>query len=226
MLSGIPAYLSATNTGSELFAPTGSFSSTTSDINSNAAMQSLSYGHYVGTVGFQNCFNGNTINRTADVQVWGKANPTAITVKLGAQTSGNVGNLATLDGSAVRFCKAFIPNVFVAPIQVEFTSTGPAGSWGTYYFWNYSKMVNAGSFSNRTEAFNYNTNNWDATDFVLSPINTSYNLYQIISTGNANRYRGPGNEVKGKISIFKTGFSAVAVPCVDVDWVQWAFIAP
>lgn len=226
MLSGIPAYLSATNTGSELFAPTGSFSSTTSDINSNAAMQALTYGHYTGNVTFENCFNGATINRAVDVQVWGKANPTSIIVQLGQQVSGNVGNLATLDAAAVRFCKAFVPNVIVPPIQIQFVGTGPAGSWGTYYFWNYSKMVNAGSFNIRTEAFNYTLNNWDPTDFSQAVINTSYNLYQIISTGNANRYRGPGNQVKGKISIIKTGFSAVAVPCVDVDWVQWAFIAP
>ena len=227
LLSGLPSYLSSDNFGNELFAPTGSSSSTVANITPNAGLQSLGYGHYTGNVTFTNCFNNAATTRPVDVQVWGRANPTAVTVKLGQQTAGNINNLTTSDGVAMRFCKAFVPNLVVPPIQVEFTSTGPAGSWGTYYFWDNSKMVTAGSFSNRTEAWNYNTGGWDTTDFATGVINSAgYSQFAIISTGNANRFRGPGNEVKGKVSIQKTGFSAVAVPCVDIDWVQWAFIAP
>lgn len=225
-LSGLPASLTSDNFGDEIFAPTGSFSTSTVNISGTGSLQTLPYGHYTGNMTFTNCFNGATITRPYDIQVYGRANPTSQTINLGQMTAGSIANLTDVDGVVAKYCKAFVPNFASPRIQIQYFSTAPAATAGIVYFWVYAHMATAGSFSLRNEMWNFNIANWDPTDVVNQVINLSYAYNVNISSGVANRYIGGGNAVRSRVSLFQTGFSAVFVPCMEIDQAQWAFIAP
>jgi hypothetical protein len=216
----IPSSLTATLSSNEIW---GNATNNT-DISSTAAMQSLPYGHYTGNVVFQEQFLGSTASRPYDINVFGLAYPTSFIVRLGNNTSGNVNSFSGVDSNFFRMCKGLVPNLIVAPINVELNSTAPGSTAAAVYLFVYSKMANGGNYKLKLELWNYVTGTWDTTDFSDTVITLSLALFQVSSTGSANRFIGPANAVKARYTVRATGLVPVPVWCNDTDYAQWAFV--
>ncbi len=216
----IPSVLSASISSNEQWGN----SNTNTSITYNAGIQSLPYGHYTGNVTFQEQFQGGTTNRPYDIQVYGAAYPESYIVKLGNNTAGNLGSFSSVDSNFFRMCKGLVPNLIVAPINVEVYSTAPGFTAAGVYLFVYSKMANGGNYKLKLEMWNYGTGNWDATDFSDTVIGLSLSLFSVSSTGSASRYIGAGQQVKARYTVRATGLVPVPVWCNDTDYVQWAFV--
>ena len=79
--------------------------------------------------------------------------------------------------------------------------------------------------SQTMEMWNYNTNNWDTVDVRDDVINTGVQRFDLVSTGNHNRYIGGGNALKARFSIRQTGPAANVNWCAATDLAGW-IIAP
>ncbi|MBS1721975.1 MAG: hypothetical protein JSS66_03090 [Armatimonadetes bacterium] len=196
------------------------------NLDTNATANGLGYGHYAGNVNFTNTYTGGagSTSRSATLDIWAVRHPTSFTIRTGRLSSGNVGSLTSVDGNALRVCKFIVPNVQTPPVQVELDGTAPGATSTQMYFRTYVKMSVSGAFQQRMEMFNWNTNNWDATDFRVDNLSTAYQLFTLVTSGNENRYIGAANAVRSKYSIRQVGPAASSNWCVDQDYIDWIFV--
>lgn len=147
--------------------------------------------------------------------------PTSSTVRFGQATSGTMANLAAIDGVNYRVCKAFVPNVFVAPVTVELNGTSPVVAPTDLRFRTFSKMTVAGSFSITLDLYDWVAGGFSPTDVFTEAIGTPYRSTIVTATGTLSRYIGASSAVRARYRIRPTGFVASPAWCHDLDQAVW-----
>lgn len=142
--------------------------------------------------------------------------PTSQQVNIGKLDGGNVGQLAVQDGSCETICRAFVPT-FASPfvrLTLNYTTTKPDPT--RIEFFTTTRMANNGTYNLRLFLYNQT---WGGYDEIMTPIN----MIDVFQYGIGRPYApmtdyiGIGGSMQGRIEVYRTGFSAVARPCVDID---------
>ena len=147
--------------------------------------------------------------------------PQSATVRFGHLDSGSVSNLAAIDNNNMRVCRAFVPNLVVAPVTVELDSTSPINNPQTLKFRTFSKMTAAGSFSITVDLYDWSLTAFSPVDFYTDAIATPFKSTVVAGSGDLNRYIGSGNAIRARYRIRPTGFIATATWCHDLDQAVW-----
>ncbi|MBS1715752.1 MAG: hypothetical protein JST30_15605 [Armatimonadetes bacterium] len=138
------------------------------------------------------------------------------TVQLGQVDGGSMSRLAVQDGKAETLCKYLVPSMtspFVR-LTLDYTTTKTAPE--RIEFFTVSRMANSGMYSIRLLMFNFG---WGGFDEVLRPtrIGESWQFGIGRPTDLPSAYVGADGKLQGRIEVFRSGPSATAKPCVDVD---------
>lgn len=147
--------------------------------------------------------------------------PTHLAVQFGRVDSGTVASLAADDGNVLRVCRFVVPNTLVPPVQFEVEARNtPMGTLDALQMEVKSRMTSAGSFAQQLEMFDYSANAYrDST--LTSPFGTAFGVRQVDATPPVAGYLSPSKDLKGRLSVRKTGPSAVAIWCMEVEYWRW-----
>lgn len=168
-------------------------------------------------------FGNQTTSETGNftLRLAQKVSPANASIRFGALNAGSVANMASLDGQAFRVCKAFVPNVFVAPVDVDLTATTNLTTVSSLSYRQTAKMASAGSYTQTLTLFDYAQNVYSPVATRTDPINTVYSTKTLSVTTNPADFVSPAGLMKARYQIRQTGFAAVAVMCCDVDDAGW-----
>lgn len=154
--------------------------------------------------------------------------PTSFTVGLGAVASGNLASLAADDANALKICKAFVPNFTSPRIRLDATYLSPYLTATSVQLDMKARMTTGGAFNVRgfladtsgSGSFAYGGANQVIAD---STINLSFASYSsgAVASGNhidTDSDATPDGTIVARTEIQQTGFSAVAVPCAEWEF--------
>jgi hypothetical protein len=213
-VTGTPTWLTPSITTGQVF-------DTNVNVNfaTNANTNTRVFGVYSQNLTFENCYSGATIVRNARLEVSENEPPTSILLELGRIDAGNVNSLLTSgDGNVLRVCRFLVPNQQVAPITFRVNATLSGTSpLGALRFLVRSRMVDAGSFSQTLDMFNWVTNAFDLTDVATAGLNTTFSYRSVIGTGALSRYLSGTRQMTGRIRVRQTGPAAVVNWCGEFD---------
>lgn len=149
--------------------------------------------------------------------------PTGQTSNFGALKTGNIASLAADDANPENWCKAFVPN-FASPwLRTDITATSPVASPGFFRFSVKIRMTTAGTFVTNFFLFNYVAGGGTYTVSRTDPINLTFNTRDLYGTGTLSDFVRVGdNQIKSRMEVKQTGFSAVPVPCCSIEYANWA----
>ncbi len=146
--------------------------------------------------------------------------PTAYTVSLGRETSGDVSSLKGIDGNALNVCKFLVPSQQSPFVQVVFTGATSYSSLSSqYHIAVHAAMNAAGVFAITLEGYNFATSSYDVSS--TSTIGLSYADFTLDGSGTIDNYRGPGGALQARIKVKQNGPTASVFPCVLFDQVAW-----
>jgi hypothetical protein len=140
-----------------------------------------------------------------------------ITATLGRLVSGDKHSLDYSDGAPLRACKGFVPNVTVAPVTIQLDGVSNFDTLSALSLHVNSRMVNAGSFTQTIDLFDWSTNAYSLVDVLSTPITLTYQTQDVNATGVVSRYLGAGHELRGRLRVKQTGFAATPVWCTEFD---------
>lgn len=146
-----------------------------------------------------------------------KAFPESITATLGRLVDGDKRSLFYSDGAPLRACKGFVPNLTVAPVTIQVDAVSNYDTLTALAFHVNSRMVTAGSFSQTLDLFDWSANGYSPVDFLTTVINTTYQTHDVNASGVVSRYLGANHELRGRIRIRQTGFTASPAWCSEID---------
>lgn len=149
--------------------------------------------------------------------------PTSLTVGLGSIVSGNNASLGQDDGNPLKLCKAFVPNVGSPRVRFDSDFTSPVATPSNVKVVLKARMTTGGAFKVRAfvadrtgGGFAYGAANQAIAD---TTINLSYALYQGNSPQPSLNVHTDGT-LRTRVEIQQTGFSAVAVPCTEFEFLN------
>ncbi|MCW5938328.1 MAG: hypothetical protein KF884_07745 [Fimbriimonadaceae bacterium] len=164
---------------------------------------------------------GNTVEWVSRGAGTVQLNPTSFTLRLGRVDAGLVGDLADLDGSALRVCKFIVPNQQVAPITVELDGTSSVANPSQMIFRTYGRMSASGLFSQTLDLYDWNLGIFSPTTFVTSNTNTTYRFASLIADAPVGRFIDGQNRVRARYRIRQTGPAGTPFWCFDLDQAIW-----
>lgn len=135
-------------------------------------------------------------------------------VNFGAISSNPFGCLEDRDGTPLRICRAFVPNVTVPPIQFVLASTPVAAGTTELALFYKSRMTAAGSFQETVEVLNANTGVFDPQ--VTLTANLSGHVVNAPIT-NATNYVPTTRVITSRFKVRPTGFVATQAYCYELD---------
>jgi len=147
--------------------------------------------------------------------------PDLAKVLLGKVTGGTFDSLRTKDDSGLVVCKFIVPNLSVAPIQVEVEGVSNVETPVGLTLNVRSRMKHGGLFKQTLQLWNWTTSNWDPSDTDVVPIGLAWIDRSLVATGTVTRYVSPTRTLRMKCSISQTGPSAVTLWCHETDFVDW-----
>lgn len=147
--------------------------------------------------------------------------PTNYTLRFGQVTSGGTGNLTAIDGNVMKACKAFVPNLTVAPVTIELNGTSPVTNPSSFRFRTWSRMATGGSYSITLDLYDWSTSSFSPTDTFTDSIGLPFKATTVQGSGTLSRFIGSANSVRARYRIKPTGFVATPVWCHELDQAVW-----
>ena len=147
--------------------------------------------------------------------------PTGQQMFFGAIKTGNLASLAADDSNPMTLCKAFVPNQVAPWLRTDLTATSPVASPNFFRFSTKIRMTTAGTMVTNLFLFNYISGTYapGRTD----SINLTFNTRDLFGTGTLSDFVHAGDlQVKSRVEVKQTGFSAVPVPCCAIEYANWA----
>jgi hypothetical protein len=145
--------------------------------------------------------------------------PASFTINFGRLDAGSATSLAADDGDVLRVCRFVVPNLSVPPVRVVLDGSTTLASVANLRFQMRSRMASSGSFSQELELFDFVLG--DYRDARTETVGTSFATRMVIAGGEVASYRGASGALRARYSIRKTGPSAVAAWCHEVDSASW-----
>lgn len=150
--------------------------------------------------------------------------PTAQSLILGKVTAGNLASLAADDNNAETVCQFILPNAASPFLRMDFTATAPASSASIFRLKVKSRMVLGGVFQQTMYLFDHTANAFNTSR--VDTINTTYATRELTGTAPLSKYVQAGTlQVRCRLEVKQTGFSAVSIPCTNLELLNWV-IAP
>jgi len=150
--------------------------------------------------------------------------PQAEAVKIGKPSFGSVTDMSAEDGLAREICKFVQPNATSPVVRALYTYVTSKTAPSAIEYDVVAKMSAGGQFKVRLSLSNQPDLGLaanPATDFdevlTQTPIGTTYQTFVGNASGSLSTYVGVGGAMTTMIEVYRTGFSAVAAPCVDLD---------
>jgi hypothetical protein len=139
----------------------------------------------------------------------------------GRVDAGDVSSLATADGSVLRVCKFVVPNSLVPPVRFRVGGTLPDGPLTSLALRCVSRMATAGAFQQTLEMFDFVSGGYDSAGGRTDALGTALSSRELAGTGDLARYVGPNAELAARVSVRRTGPSAVPAWCFEADALYW-----
>ena len=156
--------------------------------------------------------------------------PVSFNVGLGQTVSGNNASLAGDDANPLKICKAFVPNQTSPRIRFDATFLSPYLTPASLKLDMKSRMTTGGSFNVRgflADTSGSGTFTYGAANQVIadSTINLTFANYSsgTIAPGthvDTDADATADGTIVARVEIQQTGFSAVAVPCSEFEFVN------
>lgn len=164
---------------------------------------------------------GNVIEWVSHGSGARQINPDSFTVRLGQVSSGGLGQIADIDGQALRVCKFIVPNQQVAPITVEVDGTSPITSPIAMQFRTYSQMNVSGTFSVTLDLYDWSTNSFSATAVSTTPLANVWKAAGVAADAPISRFVSGTNKVRARFRIRQTGPASSNSWCNELDQSVW-----
>ena len=156
--------------------------------------------------------------------------PTSFTVGLGSIVSGDNNSLAADDANALKLCKAFVPNQTSPRIRFDANFTSPFLTPSALQLDLKARMTTGGAFKVRafladvsgTDTFNYGVANQVIADTTINLTFANYSSGSMAPGTHVDTDLDttPDGTVRARVEIQQTGFSAVAVPCSEFEFLN------
>lgn len=149
------------------------------------------------------------------------ATPTDARVVFGRMSSGGVSSLATVDGDMMEVCKFIVPNPSVSPVTVEFEAPCAVRNPHVFRLRATSRMATAGAFQQTLELYDWQLGGYSPVDARTDALGTTASTFELLASGNAGRYVGPGRTVRARVRIKPNGPAGSGAWCARFDRVEF-----